>query len=193
MIKNTPEYKLFLPPDHLAEKGRKNWNSKEADEYFDWLLSVKDKRVSNLLKKLEYNFSDNLKTDLDQIESKVALLLVTSPFSNFKNKTYELTNYGLAVAADVGLTIADLLLRNNSNLYWKVIKKPKSNLYFNLPTLFGFDALYFDPIGGLIIELKNLINNPAKSNSLFDIFSFWDSKAKAEFKKEKFDKRREKL
>lgn len=43
------DYPLFIPPGELSEKIPKQWNSKEAEQYFNWLLSIIEERTNNLL------------------------------------------------------------------------------------------------------------------------------------------------
>src|SRR5688572_19640481 len=50
-------YPLFLPLEHLAEKGYQNWTKKEAKTYFEWFMSVKDARTGNFMEFFQLTYS----------------------------------------------------------------------------------------------------------------------------------------
>ena len=168
------EYKLFIPPEHLAEKGRKNWNKKEAEEYKEWLLSVIDNRISNLLNFFnEQESNDDIHKFLLRLSKKVSNKLNESGFSAEIKGQKKLTNMGYALAADMGLLIAKYLLRDCGNkLYWTIIRKPKSEMSYNLPVLEikGFD--YYEPVGVSISDATSIINDNKDYDVWLKVYNF---------------------
>lgn len=101
-------YPLFTPPDHLAEKGAKNWTKKETQEYFDWFLAIKAKRISQMLEFLGYSLTGNVYADIEALNNKVYACLCDSSFHSIRESdlSMALNNYGFALAADFGLYIS---------------------------------------------------------------------------------------
>ncbi len=153
------EYPLFVPPEHLAVKGRTNWSAKEAREYKEWLLSVLDERVDALMEALEELERSNPVEHLEALGLKAAAHLADVPFSEESPTWRQLTNRGYALAGDIGLLVARYLLRDApKKLRWEVLRKPKSELAYNLPVLEGFSSNnYMDPIGGSIAEAWGIL------------------------------------
>ena len=141
------DYPLFIPPEQVHSIPQKNWNASQAELYFEWFMSVKDDRVNYLLTALNEVYSNDPESDLKRIGSKVYDELFKAPFSERENGTIKITNCGLAMAADVGILLANVLMFNNSHIKWEILKKPKSDLSYRLPVLTGFVGLdYIEPI-----------------------------------------------
>lgn len=173
------DYKLFMPPEQLAEKGVKNWSKKEAEEYKDWLISGLDERISNLLKYFDEQEEDNALDLLEKLGKKVSDKLKEAEFSEEVNGRMVLTNKGAALAADIGLLIAKYLLRDcESKIYWTIIRKPKSEMAYNLPVLEIKGFNYLDPVGGSMSEARAIINNKKSYDIWPKIYSFWKEKAR---------------
>ena len=174
----SDHYLPFVPPDHLANKERANWNQKEAKEYRDWLLSVQQARVEELLRRLDAPRAGKPAAHLDMLGSKVADLLGKSPFSEDSSGGRKLTKLGYALAADMGLLIAQYLLSvRPEKLKWEIVRKPKSELSYNLPVIAGFSNNYLDPIGGSIAEASAILRGQRGPDAWRKIYEFWVEKA----------------
>jgi hypothetical protein len=171
------DYPLFMPPDHLAVKGRERWNAKEANEYRQWMLGVQNARVEALKKLLgvpsEGSFSDRLM----MAGEEVAKILQDAPFSEESPVGRRLTNRGYAISADMGLLVASYLIeRLNGKIRWEVIRKPKTELSYNLPVLMGFSSTYLDPVGGSIAEAQALLRGQRGGDAWRRIYEYWLAK-----------------
>jgi len=201
-----PKYPLFLPPFEFANKPPLQWSAKEARLYFNWLLSIHRERIDGLLTFFEEPLTGSPCADLDRLGTHVAKTIVTPDFSrriglvpkNFKpsqippsreeisayfqhlNQTGpKLTNAGYALAADMGLLVAKFLLSEcGDRIKWSILKRPKSDMSYNLPVLIGFSTLqHLDPIGGSIAEAYGILRGNRGAAIWKDIFIFWKEKA----------------
>ena len=178
---NSTEYPLFAPPAHLSAKGRKNWTAREAKEYRDWLLGVFDDRIKSLITRLGVPFGDTPTEHLLSVGERAKTLLLGAPFSEESPGGRKLTNLGYALAADLGLLVAKYLLdRAGDVLRWEIIRKPKSELSYNLPVLEGFGFNYLDPIGGSTAEASAVLRGQRGADAWQRIYEFWLKKAQRE-------------
>jgi len=171
------QYPLFVPPEHLAAKGRKNWSAEEAQKYKEWLLGVLDERIDAMMLLLEEPEQPNPVEHLKAIGLKAATFLVDAPFSEDLPRGRRLTNEGYALAADIGLLVARYLLRDApKKLQWKVLRKPKSELAYNLPVLVGFlSKNYLEPVGGSIAEACGVLRGSGEGNIWSRSYQHWIS------------------
>lgn len=165
---SSPEqYPLYVGPEHLALKSREDWNAKEAKEYRDWLLGILDERVEGLLKRLGETWSESPAIQLRVVGEKAAALLKREPYSEEAPTGRELTDTGLALAADLGLLVAKYLLRTHPDkLKWVIRRKGKREVTYNLPVITGFPIDYndhLDPIGVSISNAWAVLRNQQDS------------------------------
>jgi hypothetical protein len=171
------EYPLFIPPNHLVSKGRAHWNAKEATEYKEWLLGVLDERVAELENRLEEPCGASPADHLMALGRKAVLLLMDAPFSEDAPAGRRLTNLGYALAADMGLLVAKYLLQAFPNrLRWEIIRKPKSEISYNLPVLEGFSFNYLEPVGGSTAEAFAILRGQRGADTWKRIYEFWVEK-----------------
>ena len=174
------EYPLFIAPAHLASKGRKNWTAQEAAEYRQWLLGVLNERIEGLVTKLEEPCGALPSDHLMALGNKVVPLITNEPFSENDPTGRKLTNMGYALAADMGLLVAYYLLKAlPDKLSWEIIRKPKSELSYNLPVLQGFSFNYLDPIGGSVAEAFAILRGQKGADIWKRIYEFWKNKGEA--------------
>lgn len=166
------KYNLFIPPLSLAEKGVKNWNKKEAKQYFDWFLHEKENRVKGLLSYLDYELTGDIERDIQVIGNKVFDLVNQNNFHDIRpiDNGKKLNDSGLALVTDFGLLIANLLERSNPNLKWAIGGKPKSYHSYNLPVLTGFNNGEWDFIFTSINKHGFSLN---ELKSVYDWVSFY--------------------
>ncbi len=168
-------YSLFIPPKPLSDLHPKKWTSKQANEYKEWLLGTMVARINFLLCFL--NVLDNKNHSLLSIGKKSTELFHTPEFNYEEGGIKRLNNQGYALAADLGLLVAQkLILSNEGKVYWSVLKKPKSELSYNLPVLQGFAFNYLDPVGGSIAEASAVLRGDRDASAWNNIFEFWNSK-----------------
>ncbi len=142
------DYPLFIPPMEVSEKQYHDWTTAEAKLYFNWFISIKQDRCNYLMEYLEERLTNNHEEDLMRIGLKIKHCLFKEPFSQLSNnRKYEITNKGLAIAADIGILVSCLIIRINPKVSWKIWKKGKRDLSYNLPVMIGFSKIdYIEPI-----------------------------------------------
>lgn len=136
------KYPLFTPPGHLAEKGVKNWNKREAKEYAEWFHLNRNERVNGLLSFFGFETLGDHASDLHRLGELIYhKLREDSAYAEEKeNGRLVLSDPGYALAADFGLLFAQLIESRFSNLSWSIGGKPKSYHAYNLPILQGFSG-----------------------------------------------------
>ncbi|MCG6117856.1 MAG: hypothetical protein MEQ07_06645 [Aquimonas sp.] len=135
------QYPMFIPPSGLWQRDRTTWGKQEADRYFAWLMSCKDQRVRSMLGFLGMS-------EAGACDSCGHLLAVgRAALSQFRNQKFAttdggvgyLTNTGYALAADLGLLLADHLIRKGGDrIKWKIRRGGKTHISYNMPVLIGF-------------------------------------------------------
>ena len=173
------EYPLFIPPLHLAKKNRRDWNKNEAAEYKDWMLGVSAQRVAMLYKWLNTppgKFSPE--QHLRELGAKAANLLKSGLFTVEKSGACSLSKYGYAIAADMGLAIAEYLFAvRQSDLEWEVVRKPRSDMSYNLPVIVGFGGVYLEPVGGSVAEAHAILRGERDGGIWEKTYSYWRVKS----------------
>jgi hypothetical protein len=148
-------YPLFMPPEQLAVIGTKNWKKKEAQEYFDWFMNVRKQRALDFLAYIKYDLTVKIEEDLSIISQKLFDTVNAPQFYSIReiDGAKKLNDQGMAIAADMGLLLAELLEKNKPSLYWEIAKGPKTYHSYNLPVLKGFtgtiseiDILFFSVV-----------------------------------------------
>jgi hypothetical protein len=82
------------------------------------------------------------------------------------------------------LLVAKLLLEKCGNqIDWKTIRKPKSDLSYNLPVLEGFKNTYLDPVGGSTAEASAILRGQRNENVWKDMYVFWLQQCNAPLEK----------
>lgn len=169
------DYPLFVAPDELAAKPHREWTLQEAKAYFAWFLDVMPSRIEAFLR-----FAGAPEApDYDR-----SLLLFAgeqmAPHlrAEFDPSAQTLTNRGYAMAADLGLLTAEVLLREAGGaLRWELLRKPKSDLSYNLPVLSGFVAkMILDPVGGSIAEARALLRGRRAPDIWAGVYDHWIAK-----------------
>lgn len=133
-------YPLFIPPEKFFSTKNFDWSLKEAKEYFNWFLSVKDERAAQYL---EYLSIERSELNLEVLCERIYETLNNEEFS-FKDDgdVLKLTNAGYAFAADTSIVLSDYIVNKyKGEVYWDIVKKPKSDISYHLPALFGFKKL----------------------------------------------------
>jgi len=102
-----------------------------------------------------------------------------SPFSIETATGRALNNTGFALAADMGLIVAHYLLEDSpTNLRWKIVHRPKSDMSYRLPVLDVKNYNHFDPIGGSIAEAQGILRGDVDFEIWSQMYTHWLEKAK---------------
>lgn len=157
-------------------KPTREWSRAEADDYRDWLLRTLDVRVDGLLCSLDV--SPAAPELLRTAGAAVATRLSESEFVHTLGGQTTLTDAGRALAADMGLLTARLLLElGRGRVRWEVMRRPRSDLAFNLPVIVGFrDGNHFDPVGGSIAEACGILAGRRSGDAWAKAYAYWASR-----------------
>lgn len=191
-VDTNMEYPLMEPPFHF--KSFESLSKKEAMDYFRWFLGEIPNRIrilseyfeetSGLPKELlDYTpeslnviwnwFSPKIKIvprTKEEIEEEKALV---PPGSDIK--TYKPSNETLAIAFDIGIYFAETFVRNNKNIEWAVVTKPKSLFEVNRPVLKGFKYnQLLEPRHILYILTLKEIDGKNGENPLYNLYKIWE-------------------
>ena len=172
-------YPLFVPPPDLSGVQPRDWSARQADQYMHWLISVIDQRTDALLSFYgeSYPRRDDVEPLLSRIGAKAVETLRQREFSASSPSGPQLTDRGFALAADLGLLTARLLLEHgNGSEQWTVQRRPKSDAFYNHPVLAGFGPVPLEPVGGSIAEAHAVLRGDRSADAWKRIFSHWRAK-----------------
>jgi len=166
-----PPYPLFIPPGTLGEKTPPEWSRREAEEYGNWLQSCIPDRVGSLIRYFGMDETAPSSSLLESLGQRVAEALVHEPFS----EDGRLTNQGHALAADMGLLLAVALKRENTELTWEIVRKPKSDVDYHQPVLVGFpDGVPCNPVHISTMQAFGVLNGNKDGTAWRRIFKTWN-------------------
>lgn len=188
-------YPLFVPPGELGQKTPREWSSTEARQFYRWQLGVLEERVRNMLTYFDEELTGDAEADLKRLGEKVASVVADAEFSHqaktepivFKKGSRtlmappqtetepKLTSAGLALGADMGLLVAKLLLEAcGDKLRWTTLRRPKTEISYNLPVLTGFMQWpHLEPVRGSIAELDGVLHGERGTDIWFEMFEYW--------------------
>jgi hypothetical protein len=149
-------YPLFVPPNGLAEQTPRDWSVAQAKQYAAWLEAVLPDRVSSMA--TYFGLSPEWdESTLVALESLLKLELAQPPFSEAIDGRPTLTSSGYAVAADMGLLVAGLLLRSGLTS-WEIVRRPKRDVNYHQPVLNGLrDHPPFNPIWAALSPANGIV------------------------------------
>ena len=180
-------YPLFEPPLELVERGIRNWSKPEADRYREWLLFVMPERIRSVRRILSLPPSREPDILLNVAGAEMAKLLalpessrMSSPeTANLRGHSItvpagpQLTPLSYALAADLGLLWADLMVERYP-LHWETIRKPKSDVSYNLPVLAGFEhEMNVDPVRVSATLAIGLLDETRTPTAWADVDRWW--------------------
>lgn len=190
---NEKQYPLFIPLGKLGEKTSRERSPKEARAYHDWLLSVMGQRISDLLAYFGERLTGDAEEDLKRLGRQVAAVVRSPQFSYqakaapivFKKGSKpliappatetepKLTNAGYALAADMGLLVAKLLVDEcRPNVRWAILKRPGSDPSYQFPGLIGLGKTDLSPIEVSIAYMYGVLRGERSSQVWHDLFIF---------------------
>lgn len=168
------DYPLFVPPAPLSAKKPAQFTDEETQAYFDWLLSEHENRVTQLARWCGQDVSGTTDSVLIGIGETVARALKLPAFSCNNGSDFALTNQGYALAADMGLLFARLMIRDyGPEVHWTILRTPKSDVSFNCPVLVGFGRLSLDPIQLSISQAFGVLRGNKGGDCWLRVFNVW--------------------
>lgn len=170
------DYPLFIPPEPLGARTPPEWSRREAKAYAAWLQSSMPERVQQLLRYFGVSESISPSSLLEILGECVADALINSPFS----EETRLTNQGHALAADMGLLLADVLQREHPGLTWDIVFKPKSDVSYNQPVLVGFGGVTLDPIQISTTQAFSILRGAKDGTAWRQVFDYWSNQARVD-------------
>lgn len=179
MKKSLYSYPTFNPPEFASKKDRFAWTKNEANQYFEWLMSVKDDRVNYLVSDFQIPLNEGPRQGLQKIGEAACAVYEDQKPSGVEKDALNPQEY--ALAADIGLFIARLMIsRSNGTLSWRLVTKPKNYYYYNLPVLNGFKDpnLDMEPISISINQLSSVKEGTKRSDAWGHVYSVWEDKLK---------------
>ncbi|WP_428266020.1 hypothetical protein [Haliangium sp.] len=167
-------YPLFEPPEAIAAKSHRDWSKKEAQRYFAWLIGCLEQRVAGLLDFLGIERAERM--DARELLAEVgdrAALALENPACSETGRDGEpvLTNMGYSLAADIGLLTAKLIQSVvGDRVKWEIVRKPKSDVSYNLPVLTGIGWDTYDPVGVSIADAVAVLAGRRSSDAWVKVF-----------------------
>lgn len=189
------EYQLMIPPFPIG--AFEEMNKKEAQIHFDWYIKEIPNRIE-LLKEY-YEFSGGGKKELldftpeslknlwewfiprirlerrsrEEIESDLAKFPKLLKKDIMNNK-YKISTESLAIAMDIAIYFAEVIIKHFQNIKWGFITKPKSYVSVNRPVLLGFkNNLDLDPCLILQTLCSKVKDGEKDPNILYETFIVW--------------------
>ena len=167
---------------------------KQAEQYFQWFITEKDKRIQQLEKFIKCD-DESINLDYSE-ESLLKVWKWFEPKIMFENKTDEeleieiakrpekfktsiphspqkITTFTLALAMDISIYWGETLVVNNPTIYWGYKTSSKTLDGINRPVLLGFRY------AGCVFPytlIQVLIRKSAKEKNgsrLFELYSKW--------------------
>lgn len=192
-MKKIGDYPLFPRLDCVhADLDRRTWTKEQGKEYFDWLMNVKGDRVQILLEFFEESLDDDRQAFLLRIgeafadEIKMEQYWLKGGQMDIKFKTGHtavvdrgtiLSADGCSIAADMGLLVADILLRDFAPaIKWKLLTRAKNHVNYNCPVLTGKPDCW-NPIAVACVNAIAMIDGQETSDFWWRLYSDCKNKA----------------
>lgn len=141
---------------YLTDQEYRLMTPKEANDYFKWFKDNISVEIENLKKVI----GNSVKLDFTP-ESLIALENWFLPLIVFKKiskksirldysdapdfildemlqNRYSPTKFTVEMSLRIAVYLGEVFIRNNSELFWDYVIKPKSDAYFNMPVIYGF-------------------------------------------------------
>lgn len=175
------DYKMFIAPEELAQKGSLNWTKKEAESYFNWFIGIKESRIRYFIDFFNLVDFTPTKDKFVKLYHKLDVLLATNKYSHDSSEQYEgfykhgksmdLTDRGYSVGADLGLWIYSVVESESSfHFTWSINTKKKFH-NTNMPVVTNKIGLMKDPIDFGIIQCQYILNSTEVTNAeLFNVY-----------------------
>lgn len=168
----------------------------EANEYFDWFISIIPQRLEILREYIEFTgSSESIQLDLSP-ESLISLWEWFIPRIEQRNLTEEELNEELELVpdwikseveetvikfsrntenlvVDIGIYFGSVMLHSSDQLKWTVIYKPTNHVDVNQPVLTGKGRMVLNPIRIVDVCAARTLSSGANINLLNDLYVSW--------------------
>lgn len=170
----------------------KELSIKEAKEYFEWYMSVKEARINNLnsyinknnnilldysLKSLEMLwkwFVKNIKTEI-MTEEECYKECDGKPEwiqEKIRKKKTKISITTWCICQDIAVYFAETMIKEHEELYWSYLIKPKNVVNVNEPVIMGFsNKLYFSPFHIVANLTRKAVQD--EETSLVELYLKW--------------------
>ena len=199
IVKLLDGYELFVPP---IARNYRDWKPKQAKEYFDWLMAIKDDRLALLERTIGLNQprETSERFALDYSPRSFRILgkwlgenarvrpLTAAEHHKFCDTLPDLFMRDIGVSdwihdaqtislcEDAGIYFAEALIRRHRGVYWDYLRRPRNAGNFQQPALFGFR-------GGDCMEPTSVVANslgdpqdwPNAGEEFQRVFHVWES------------------
>lgn len=173
-------YVEFDIPEKFKDQAIEEFESKKAEEFFKWFMSIKDERVIIMEKfiqnaigfetwKADYT-SSSLNVLQKWFEPQIEERTISDEERDMQlkglegNKLYDyiksqpravwtLTGETIRLSVDTGIYFSEVFIRNNPSLHWGQNTRSKYYIYRNYPLVRGFLSADFSPF----FIVRNLI------------------------------------
>ena len=176
-MRNGQVYPIVMPPEHLRGLGKpRDWTPEKAQAHFDWFMALRRQRIDDLLSFFEVSYpaKGDEHNFLLELGKAVAETMCTEPNFRVTPEKKELTAPGLAMAYDMEVFVAELIVGSSEGVIkWMLLKKPPRALDLNLPVLVGLPTMKFEPIRGSLTEAKAILRGAESSDIWARTYSFW--------------------
>jgi hypothetical protein len=189
-------YKLVFTPRQF-EKSFSDFTKKDAEEYLQWFLSIREERMVIFQEYIKLNFNENFELDYTRdslselstyLNQIVQLRKITEEeFAKEKSKitgklagiiepaTYRLTKESVSFCFDLGMYFGATIIRNTLGLYWTYILTPKKYIDFGQPVITNTaKKMALNPRAIMEINSRKVIDNPNLKDSLISLFDIWN-------------------
>ena len=149
--------------DPIAKKISLDYTPESLIPLYEWFLSVKKyKKLSE-----------------EQIREDYAL----APdfiLQEMLGKPYAPTIGSTDLAVKLGIYLGEVFVRNDSDLYWDYVKKPKNDVAYNRPVICGFrppgmdkHPTYQDVLSGCMPTYSSSKHGEKDKNSFYERYQLW--------------------
>jgi len=183
----------------LSSDEYRNMSPKEAKEYFDWFKAnipneiEKLNKVSKIDKSVVLDYSPESLIALEKwflplrVYVKLSKKQILEDYANAPDfilqemliKRYAPSVRTVDLAVMVAVYFGEVFVRNNPDLYWDYVKKPKSSAYFNEPVIYGFTPPdmkfpgYVTVLSWCVPTYSNSRRGDKPKKSLYEWYKHW--------------------
>lgn len=192
-------YETIQPPFTLMFH---EMSKQELKEYLHWFLTILPQRVSELAGAVKQTPGfENWKPDqtpvsldglgdwfITQVKTRLRTQEELQAFERQAEypmviSSEELTNISFSLAFDVGMYLAQVLVKNHPSLCWKQPMGGKKYIDYGQPVLVGFGVLELNPVRISITLAYGLASKKQTGKRLRELYEYWSKHVvKAELK-----------
>lgn len=193
MEEKIVEYSLMTPPFKM--KNFEEMSDKETREHYDWYISEIPIRLELLESAINsFKSFDRVKLDFSR-ESLLIVwdwylenvqivqksegtyqdeLLNANPITRDFIKREEIPKGWLSIAMDISIYFSECFVKNQKQLNWGLVTKPKSLACVNKPVIVGFkNDMKLDATNLLFVLTRKVLKGDKKRDALINLYDNW--------------------